>query len=242
MLTPKPATARDCTSRTICLGERVRPATTWISDGRAPPTTRTLRTPVILDSSRSKPTSATEPFTPRSFTPFAALIPFSLQIQPEKDVDDVRVESVSALVQDDTDRVVIRHAGAIWALRGHRVVCVGNREGASGQRNLDPLQSIRITRSIPPFMVVQDDPHRRAREADRLDNPSPQLGMGPHDAPLIDRKRTGLVQDVVRHTDLSDVVQRESVLDLLVAGQTLVDLRHAAKCEISDPVKVLSGS
>ena len=101
-----------------------------------------------------------------------------------------------------------RKGATIGTIGSHCVKAVDDREDPCPHRYLFALQPVRISGSIPVFMVRPYDGHHRIRERDALEYLRPHYGMDLHSIEFLGSEPARLVDDVFRHGQLSDVVQQ----------------------------------
>ena len=91
----------------------------------------------------------------------------------------------------------------------HRVVGVGYRNNPGKDRDRFTGQPVRITMSVVPLMMMSDTLRdlRPVFQRGSQNNPFTSGGVGLHDQPVLVIELCGLLQDRVRNTDLSDVVE-----------------------------------
>ena len=74
--------------------------------------------------------------------------------------------------------------GAIGAVRGHSVECVGNSNQTGTQGNFFSLKIIRVTFTIVSFMMIKDNVFSISQKRDFFKNISPSDGMPAHYLPF----------------------------------------------------------
>src|SRR5437867_1981572 len=92
----------------------------------------------------------------------------------------------------------------------HGVEAIGERKYASGDRYLVAAQAVRITAAIPALVVMSDDRHNRIRKSDPLENLGADDRVNFHLLELRGRESAWLVENVVGHGELADVVQQRA--------------------------------
>ncbi len=81
-----------------------------------------------------------------------------------------------------------------------------------------PGEPERIAGAVPALVVVVHHRDRVAQERDALQDLPADLGMAPHDHPLLGRQGAGLEQDRVGDADLADVVQEDAAAQRVELG------------------------
>ncbi len=76
-----------------------------------------------------------------------------------------------------------------------------------------PAEPVGIPASVPPFVLVADDPRDVAEPGQDAQDALADHRVLPHQAPLVVGQRSRLVEDLVRDRDLADVVQQRGRLD-----------------------------
>src|SRR3981189_461958 len=108
----------------------------------------------------------------------------------------------------DRQRLPVRSIG------DHGVERVGNSENARPQRDLFPLQSARIARTIEKFLMRKHNLRSLPEEWDSSDHVEANFAMCAHDLTLFGREWPWFAQDQVRYCYLSDVVEKRGASDL----------------------------
>src|SRR3989442_5685800 len=72
----------------------------------------------------------------------------------QEGINDVRVKLVACVLAQKPASLIPGHALSILAIFANSVEAIGNCENTSGQWNLDCLESIRITATVPPLVMV----------------------------------------------------------------------------------------
>src|SRR5690349_20889877 len=96
---------------------------------------------------------------------------------------------------------------AVRPRSGQRIVDVGNAENSGRVGNLVALESIRVSFSITPLVVVADYRPNVAREVDIRHELESGFWMPLHDHPLFLGQLARFVQDLGGNDDLADIVQ-----------------------------------
>ena len=137
-------------------------------------------------------------------------------------VDDVGRELRAGVGVQLGDRDLERQRLAVRAVGRHRVEGVAGGDDAGGDRDRLAGQAVGIAAAVPALVRgADDDADAGEQAADLLQHPLALDGVGLHDRPLLVVERAGLVDDLVGHGDLADVVQQRAHLGL--ALRVLVD-------------------
>jgi hypothetical protein len=111
---------------------------------------------------------------------------------------------------------VRRECRAVGPIARHRIERIGDCHDAGCERDLLGAESIRVSAPVRPFVVP---PHHRKDEGviaqHGLEDASPDDCVLEHAAAFLRGERAGLVQQLIRHADLADVMQFGSEGDLL---------------------------
>src|SRR5207302_4190665 len=87
------------------------------------------------------------------------------------------------------------------------IVDIDHLQDAGEDRNFAARQSIRIARTVRMFVMVPDDWQDESQRFQRTANILARDGMELHDIPLVGTKVCSLLQNVVRDSDLSKIMQ-----------------------------------
>src|SRR5207342_1962986 len=71
----------------------------------------------------------------------------------DEGIDDRGIEMRALPRDDEADRIVVRHGGAVGATGGHGVVDVDERDEPAGNRNRPSAQALGIAAAVP-FLVM----------------------------------------------------------------------------------------
>ena len=153
--------------------------------------------------------------------------PDQLQLFGQRE-DDVGVELRPGAALELLERLVRAQRAAIDAIRGHCVVGVDDEDDSRSQRDLRPRQAIRIAVPVPALVVVQDPVGDRL-DAKAVEHAEADLRMPLQNEPLGVGERAGLPQDLLRNSELAQVVEaacQACELDqLLVEAEACCDFR-----------------
>src|SRR3954464_917821 len=92
--------------------------------------------------------------------------------EPGERVGGLAVERVRRLGADDPQRLLGGHRGAVRALRGERLVNVGDREQAHRRRQLGGRQAVWIAAAVEALVVGGRGRRDRAEARDALEDPA----------------------------------------------------------------------
>src|SRR5262249_22806747 len=124
---------------------------------------------------------------------------------PEKRVDDRRIELTPGTSADLTSRVFERNRARVRTIERHGVERVRHREDARTKGDRLTPQSERIAGAIPALVVMIDDRHCAAKKGHLLDDLAADFWMPPHDRPLGGRQGPWLEENGVGNPDLPDI-------------------------------------
>jgi len=128
------------------------------------------------------------------------------------------------------------------AVLGHRVERVDDGEDPRRDGDLEPAQPVRVAASVPALVMARDDvAHDRREERQRIDHLGAHERMRLDHGPLLLRQRPGLLEDVVGHPELADVVEDERVPEARRLGETRRDRGGELEREPRDPLDVAAG-
>ena len=129
----------------------------------------------------------------------------------------------------------------VGALGGDRVVRVDHHEDAGREGDVVAADAARVAGAVVLLVVVADDLARAAQEVDLRHDLRPELGVAPHDVPLLGRQRAGLREDRVGDLELPDVVEHRAELEVADAVGAEVHLRREARAERAHALAVVGG-
>src|SRR5215213_2882698 len=121
-------------------------------------------------------------------------------------LDAPAVELVARVLAQKCDRPLVAPGFAVDAVRAERVVDIADCEHLRLER--EQRRAVRIAASVQPLVMVAHEPPDPGREAE-----SAEESVTPHRVLLDDRvllvvQGSRLLQDLVRHSELADVVQQ----------------------------------
>ena len=122
-----------------------------------------------------------------------------------------------------------------------RVDGVRDGEDAGADRDLVAGEPVGIAAAVPALVMRPDDLDACVlEEVDAADHLRAEHGVRLHQPPLGLAQRARLQQDLVRHADLADVVQKEAVLQRGIGGELRVE--HGRKLDgvALNPLRVLA--
>ena len=135
-----------------------------------------------------------------------------------------------------------RPGRAIWALVRQRIEKVRDRDDARLDRNPLARMPVGISGAIPPLVMTARNAlrhldqrgmsacqHRRSYRRVRL-----------HDAAFLVREGSGLEQDRIRNSDLSNVVKRRRATNQIDLARRQSNSCCNQRGEVSDPVRMLA--
>jgi len=137
----------------------------------------------------------------------------SAEVDEILDVRDDRLVELLALPLELLDALVDRERAAVRTVARHRVEAVGDRDDARAERDLVSDEVIRVTLPVEPFVVMADEIAGRFEELHVLDDIGADLGVAPDDLPLLLGELARLVENVLVHAELPDVVERRAEAD-----------------------------
>src|SRR5499427_982012 len=153
-----------------------------------------------------------------------------IQHRVEENGDQALIERATRFRPEPPPRLTIRERGAVRAVRGERVVHVGDGHDARAQGNRRAGKPVGVAAAIVALVMVADDQRAVGEELER----GHDLGAGErvpsHHAPLVVGERTGLAQDALGYGDLAKVVEESRVRD----GRRLP---APAACRLGEPTR-----
>ena len=99
-----------------------------------------------------------------------------------------------------------RHSIPIRTIGGHRVVCIGHSKDSRDDWNFVPYESVGISLSVHPFVVVTNDSGDVEVIVNLGENALPDLRVRFHEPPFLERKRARFFEETCRKSYLPDVV------------------------------------
>ena len=162
--------------------------------------------------------------------------------QAHEHVRDVGVELRAGVAADLLERDVGGQRGAVRARRGHRVEGVAAADDARLDRDLLALQPVGVARAVPALVRGAHDAADLVEEpADALQHPLALDRVRLHHLALVGAQRAGLVDDLLRHRDLADVVQQRGELGAAALGGRQAHLVRDLQRERDDGLAVEPG-
>ena len=131
----------------------------------------------------------------------------------------------------------MREAPLVDALRGHRVVRVGDEDDPRAERDRVAVEPVGIAGPVPALVVVQHPLGDRV-DAEALEHPEADLRMALEHHPLGIGERARLAQDLLGDGELAEVVQARGEpgqLDQLGVG---AQLERDPRGELADALRV----
>jgi hypothetical protein len=149
----------------------------------------------------------------------------------DQGVHHVGRELPAALLKHQLHGLVVWDTGAVDAVAGQGVVGIGNGHDQCGRWDCVTGQAVRITLSVPAFVVAMGDlvraleqPRRPTRVAlDLRDDVATAYHVAAYRVDFFGRQGAGLEQDAIGHGAVADVVQRaglHQVLQFVIGPQT----------------------
>ncbi len=132
---------------------------------------------------------------------------FQFDVAPLQYLHNLWIETGSRFGNNFLHRLVERQRAAILAVRRQRGQAIHRRENSRSNRNIFTLQTIRITRAVPFFMMRAHNGSHRVREAHALQNLRAHHRVDLHLLELFPCQFAGLRDDMFRNRELSDIVQ-----------------------------------
>ena len=128
-------------------------------------------------------------------------------------VGELGVELGARAALDLADRDLVAERAAVRAVRGHRVVGVGDRDDAADQRDVLTRQAARVAAAVEPLVVAPAAVDQAVQARHRLEDALALLGVLAEHRDLLGRQLAGLVEHVVADADLADVVHHAGLDD-----------------------------
>src|SRR5918995_2013954 len=122
-----------------------------------------------------------------------------------------QIELASRFAPELLERFRGRTLWPVGPAPNHHVVGVPRRHYACGQGDLLPFEPIGVARSVRTLVVMPDHREHPEQRLYRFDHACSYLRVAFDGRPFFLRKGTGLSQDLLCHTDLSNIVQERTV-------------------------------
>ena len=127
----------------------------------------------------------------------------------EKRPDDTRIELCAGTSCDLHARFLGGRSTLVRPRRGDHVERVRDRDDASGERDVSAFEPVRVARSVPALVVVADRVRPRAEPvAHRCDELCAERRVAAEDSPLVLGGAAALGENLARHLELADVMQK----------------------------------
>ncbi len=128
-------------------------------------------------------------------------------------LDDLRVELRPGVSAQLGNRLVLRQRLAVRPVGRHRVVGVAGGDDPRQRRDLLAAEPVGVARAVVALVAGADDLADLAEQAaDAVQEPLALDRVALDDLELLGRERAGLVDDLVRDSELADVVQQRREL------------------------------
>ena len=121
--------------------------------------------------------------------------------------DDSRIKTFSRILGHLGHGLFQRQSLPVLAVRGQSIEAIDCSQNASPNRNVLSGQSVRISATVPFFVMGAHDRHHWIRKVDLLQNLRADRGMDFHLVEFFRRQFAGLRNNVLWHRQLSDIVQ-----------------------------------
>jgi hypothetical protein len=158
-------------------------------------------------------------------------------------LDASRIERFAGFLLDQRNGRLERHRLVIRAIRGQRVEVVDEKQNPRAERNVVTLQAARVSTSIPPLVVILNERCDGVRKGDSRDDIRTDLRMCLYLLELFGGQRSRLREDVLRHSELADVVQqRRRTHRLGLAGRHAELSSHCRRVKLHAADMVLGRS
>src|SRR5438128_7763841 len=151
----------------------------------------------------------------------------------DESADDLRIILGASARLNQRDGLVTRQALAVLPVFARGVEAIHYREDSRRQRNLFAAQAVRVARAIPTLVMMSHDGNDRIREADALQYLCADRGVHFHLLELGVRELSRLVEDVIGHGELANIMQQRAGLQRfdLKLGK-LEGLAHACRINL----------
>ena len=148
-------------------------------------------------------------------------IHFALQLRGDvhQALQKQRIERPAFAVEDHAHRFFVRDGFFVHPLVGQGVVYIRQRNHLGLYWDLLSYQSVGVSASVVALVVPSANVARHPHQllvwvvAGALQDVGACHAVGLHDGPLVGREGAGIVQDMLWHRDLADVVQGRGVGD-----------------------------
>src|SRR5204862_7329435 len=120
----------------------------------------------------------------------------------------------------------------------HGVVLVPDEDDPRLERDRLLREAVGVALAVPALVAVAHDRPDLLQALDRRDDACAELRMRLHHGPLLGGQASGLREDLVRDTDLADVVQQSTELEPLQRALAEAELAADKQREIRDPARM----
>src|ERR1700738_1458361 len=125
--------------------------------------------------------------------------------------DNLWIKLRASTVLQLSSSLLERDRLAVWASRNHGVKRIDHRDNTGANRDIFPDQPVRVALPIPTFVMGHHDAGQMLEYAARLfEDLASYLRVAAHDFPFITAQRARFVQDSVRHTNFTDIMEESS--------------------------------
>src|SRR5712691_4624647 len=146
-----------------------------------------------------------------------------------------------SVISHDLDGLPPREPAAIWALRGQRVVHVGDGDDSRAHGDALSRQPVWIAAAIVALMVVANDVSGVGKELERRHDLRTRERVSSHGDPLLVREGTALAQDVLGHPDLAQVMEQPGFPDGPDLGPPEADGQREAPRQLRHALGMATG-
>src|SRR3954462_1898904 len=165
----------------------------------------------------------------------------SFELQPEEDVDHVRIELRARAFAQATAGFLAAQPLAVGPVGGHRVERVADQDDPRLVRDLLAGLAVGVAGAVPALVAAPDDGANLGEPLDRLEDPLAELGVHLDDRALLGRERARLEQDAGRDPDLADVVEQGAQLEALQLRALEAHRLANSHGHVGDPARVRGG-
>src|SRR5215470_10607112 len=119
----------------------------------------------------------------------------------------MRVEMNSGATSQQCSGLVHCHTTTKRPVFTNRIKAINNRDDSCRYWDLFTLKAIRISATVPAFVMMTDDRHDGIRKVHATQYLRTHNGVNLHLLKLCGCQSPGLIQDMWRHGEFADIVQ-----------------------------------
>src|SRR3990172_949351 len=140
-------------------------------------------------------------------------------------VHDPAIKLLAGAAVQLLERLLQGDDALVGAVGGHRVEGVADEDDARAERDLVAGEAVGVAAAVVVLVVVGDYRRGGRQVGEAAGDPGAHLRVPLDHRPLVLAEAAGLLQDVVRHGELADVVEERGPLDKLLLPYAQPHLR-----------------